>query len=66
MEEIKNIISEYKDRPNKDLVLAMDALSDEFDKTKDTIIKLTFYLENVEKSYDKLLKEYNERNNGKL
>jgi hypothetical protein len=66
MEEIKNIISEYKDRPNKDLVLAMDALSNEFDKTKDTIIKLTFYLETVEKSYDKLLKEYNERNNGKL
>lgn len=66
MEEIKTIISEYKDRPNKDLVLAMDALSNEFDKTKDTIIKLTFYLETVEKSYDKLLKEYNERNNGKL
>jgi hypothetical protein len=66
MEEIKNIISEYKDRPNKDLVLAMEALSNEFDKTKDTIIKLTFYLETVEKSYDKLLKEYNERNNGKL
>jgi hypothetical protein len=66
MEEIKNIISEYKDRPNKDLVLAMEALSSEFDKTKDAIIKLTFYLETVEKSYDKLLKEYNERNNGKL
>jgi hypothetical protein len=44
----------------------MEALSNEFDKTKDTIIKLTFYLETVEKSYDKLLKEYNERNNGKL
>jgi len=64
--EIQEIISEYKERSNKDLIRAMETLSDEFEKTKKTIINLTFYLENVEKTYDKLLKEYTIRVDGKL
>lgn len=64
MEEIQEIITEYKNKPNKDLVKAMEVLSGEFDRTKDAVIKLTYYLENLEKTYEKLLKEYTERSNG--
>lgn len=62
LEEIKNIINDYKNKPNKSLVTAMDFLKEDFEKTKDSLLKLTNHLDKVENSYNLLLKEYQSRN----
>ena len=54
-----------KDLPNTKLVEYMDLLSSDFESTKDSIIKSTLYLDKVEELYDRVLKVYQERNNGK-
>ena len=61
-EKVVQIIKEYKSRPNKDLTIAMDFLKEDFDKTKESLLKLTNHLDKVENSYNLLLKEYQSRN----
>ncbi len=65
-EEIKEILKNHKNKPNKDLVVVMDYLKEDFDKTKDLIIKLTHHLDGVEKEYNKVYDEYRKRLNGWL
>lgn len=60
---IKEIISDYKNKSNKDLIVALDFLSKDFDETKEMVIKLTKRLDKVESLYNKILKEYESRNN---
>lgn len=50
-----------KDLPNTELVEMMDVLSSEFDLTKENIIKLTYYIDNIEYLYNNILKEYQNR-----
>ena len=57
-EVLKKIIEEYESRPNKDLIKVMDHINDEFEKTKKSLITLTYYLDNLENTYNKILKEY--------
>jgi len=64
-EEIINEISNLKDLPNTKLVEYLDLLSSDFEVTKESIIKSTFYLDKVEEMYNRVLKIYQERNNGK-
>ena len=67
-EEFDTIIkeqSELKNLPNSRLIEMMDKLSTDFDLTKNNIIYLTHYLDNVEELYNKTLDEYQLRNNGK-
>jgi hypothetical protein len=61
--KIKGIIDDFKNHSNNDLKLAMDVLSEEFEKTKQLIIDFTFYLDNVEDTHNKILKEYKQRTN---
>lgn len=61
-EKIIEIIRDYKNRPNKDLVKAMEYIQKDFEFTKESIIKLTSHLDKLELSYDTLLKEYKSRN----
>jgi hypothetical protein len=61
-EKIKEIIQDYKNKPNKDLTLVMDYINEEFNKTKKNIIDSTYYLDTLEKTYNQLLKEYQKRN----
>jgi type III secretory pathway component EscV len=61
-EKIKEIIQDYKNKPNKDLTLVMDYINEEFNKTKKSIIDSTYYLDSLEKTYNQLLKEYQKRN----
>lgn len=63
--EIINSQLTLKDLPNTKLVEYMDLLSTDFEATKDSIIKSTLYLDKVEELYDRVLKVYQERNNGK-
>ena len=65
-EEFENIIKEQgdvKNLPNSKLVEHMDKLSSDFEVTKAKIINLTFYLDRVEELYNKILSEYQLRNN---
>lgn len=67
MEEKKvlEILEDYKNKSNKDLMFALDFLKTDFEKTKDILIKLTYHLDNTELAYNKLFDEYNKRvNNG--
>lgn len=64
-EEFETILKEQgdlKNLPNSRLVEIMDKLSIDFDFTKNNIINLTMYLDNVEELYNKALKEYELRN----
>ena len=60
--EILQIIKEHKDRPNKDLKIAMDFIQEDFNMTKESLIKLTHHLDKLENTYNLLHKEYTNRN----
>lgn len=60
-EKIKQILSEIKTSPNKDLTSTMDFLQEDFEKTKELIVKLTYHLDSTEKAYNTLLEEYKNR-----
>ena len=60
-EKIFEIIKDYKNRPNKDLIKVMDILTQDFEFTKNKLVELSKHLDKVEFTYNTLLKEYNER-----
>lgn len=63
-EDIENILEEIRDLPNipnNRLVSLMDKLSTEFDQTKNSLIDLSFHLDNVESLYYRILNEYEKR-----
>lgn len=64
-EEFENIINEQpnlKNLPNTTLASYMDLLSNDFETTKDNIIKQTIYLDKLEELYNNILKVYQDRN----
>lgn len=67
-EQFKEILDsqkDLKDLPNSKIVEYLDLLSIDFEITKESIIKSTFYLDKVEELYERLLKIYQERKNEK-
>ena len=60
-EKVLKIVKDYKSQSNKDLVFAMDFIREDFDKTKETLIKLTHHLDKLELTYGTILKEYENR-----
>jgi hypothetical protein len=60
-EKALRIIKDYKSQSNKDLMFVMDFIQEDFNLTKETLIKLTHHLDKLELSYDTILKEYNSR-----
>lgn len=62
-EEVLEIIKDYKNRPNKDLVKALDLLNQDFEYTKNTMVNLSEHLDKLEYTYNLILKEYNNRTN---
>lgn len=61
-EKVLQIVQDYKSHSNKDLILAMDFIKEDFESTKETLIKLTHHLDKLELTYDKILEEYETRN----
>ena len=61
-EKVVKIINECKQSSNKDLIFAMDFIKEDFDKTKENLINLTYHLDKLENSYNLLLNEYTNRN----
>jgi hypothetical protein len=60
-EKILEIIKDYKNKSNKDLISVLDFLFEDFNKTKDLLVKLTHHLDSTEISYNKILEEINNR-----
>lgn len=56
------VINNPSDSSNSDLQMAMDVIQKDYQTIKDDIIKLTYHLDNLEETYNKILKEYNTRN----
>jgi len=63
IDKLNSIITEIKSSGNNELVQAMDFLAEDFEETKQMIINLSTHLDNVENLYNKVLHEYNLRNN---
>jgi len=63
--QILEIIKDYKSCSNKDLKLALDFISKDFELTKESLLKLTDHLDKLELTYNALLKEYQSRNGKK-
>jgi hypothetical protein len=60
-EEILEIINERKERSNKDLEIAMKFVKEDFDQTKEALLKMSLHLDKLENTYNVLLKEYKGR-----
>jgi hypothetical protein len=63
IDKLVDIVNDFKNHSNKDLILALETLNKEFETTKETVIKLTYYLDNLENNYNTILKEYKDRTN---
>ena len=60
-EKVLNIIKDYKNSSNKDLILAMDHLQEDFEFTKNMVLKGSEQIDKIETTYDMVLKEYQKR-----
>lgn len=63
-EKALEIINDYKNKSNKDLVFVLNLLEEDFNLTKKSIFKLSEHLDKLENTYDVILKEYQNRTNG--
>jgi uncharacterized membrane protein YgaE (UPF0421/DUF939 family) len=59
--KIIEIVTDVKNKSNKDLTKASEELINEFEKTKKLIIDLTRHLESVEKLYNDVNSEIQKR-----
>jgi len=64
-ETINNVIKNLNESSNKEILYSLEYLSEDFEQTKNTIIKLTYHLDSTEQLYNKILKEYEKRTNVK-
>ena len=60
-EKVLKIVKDYKSQSNKDLKFALGFITEDFEQTKETLIKLTTHLDKLELTYNTLLKEYENR-----
>jgi hypothetical protein len=61
-DKLKRVITDYKSLPNKDLEFGLEKISEDFDSTKELLIKLSLHLDSLEENYNKILSEYKSRN----
>ena len=52
-DKIIEVVSDVKNKSNKDLFVVVNDLYDEFEKTKKAVIDLTRHMETVEEMYNK-------------
>lgn len=62
-EKLLNIIKDYKNSSNKDLMMVMDHLQEDFEYTKNIVFRGTEQLDRIENTYNMILKEYQKRMN---
>jgi hypothetical protein len=64
-EKINEVIKNLSDSSNKDIAYCLEFLTEDFEQTKNAILKLTTHLDSTELLYNKLLSEFEKRTNGK-
>ena len=52
---------DYETKPNKELLDVLMVLKEEFDKTKSILINLTLHIEDIEKKFNLINKELDNR-----
>ena len=57
------IIKEYKSKSNKDLIFALEFIKQDFELSKNSLLKLSEHIDKLETTYNVLLKEYQNRTN---
>lgn len=57
-ELLLEIIKDYKNRPNKDLEMALEKLNEDFELTKKSLVDLSKHLDKIELIYNLIYKEY--------
>ena len=62
-DKIIEVVSDVKNKSNKDLFVVVNDLYDEFEKTKKAVIDLTRHMETVEEMYNKVNDEIEKRIN---
>ncbi len=60
-DKIIEVVSDVKNKSNKDLFVVVNDLYDEFEKTKKAVIDLTRHMETVEEMYNKVNDEIEKR-----
>jgi hypothetical protein len=60
-EKVIEILKDYKNKSNNDLIQVLSFLNEDFEKTKDLLIKLSKHLDSTEDSYNKILDELSKR-----
>lgn len=60
-DKLKKVITDYKSLPNKDLEFGLEKISEDFESTKELLIKLSLHLDSLEENYNKILREYKSR-----
>ena len=55
------VINDPSSSSNSELQLAMDVIQKDYESVKNTLLKLTYHLDEVEFSYNKILEEYKNR-----
>jgi Mg2+ and Co2+ transporter CorA len=63
-EQLTVILEDVKSQPNSELIKVMDFLNEDYEDTKDAIVKLTNHLDNIENLYERVYSEYNSRIQG--
>lgn len=63
--KLQDIVSDYKNKSNSDLIYAMDLLNNEFESTKKFLIEQTEKLDILEMHYNNILEEFKTRTNAK-
>jgi hypothetical protein len=64
IEVVRNTIKSLNESTNKELLISLEYLNNDFEQTKLSIINLTKHLDNTEIVYNKILEEYKKRTNG--
>lgn len=60
-EKVLEILKDYKNKSNNELIQVLSFLNEDFEKTKDLLIKLSKHLDSTEDSYNKILDELTKR-----
>lgn len=58
---ISEIVEDRKNQSNKQIIETLSFLSEKHETTKETIMKLSYELDEIENFYNKLLDEFNNR-----
>ena len=60
-EKVLKIIGDIKNSSNKDLMLVMDTIQEDFEFTKKIVLDSTHHLDKLELTYNTVLQEYQKR-----